>query len=213
MDEIQSKNSEMSSKKLDILRIFFYFLICAFIGWVFETVAVFIETGKLTDRGFLFIMNKISDYLPFLSKVPLLHKMRFVWGLPIIEIYGFGGVIIIGFFKKLENHPFKLFIIGMICLSFLELLGSYFCTNVLHHSYWNYTADFLNFQGRICLRSAISWGILSITTIKWIKPQLDHLYLQFEKAKKSKIIIVALMIYTLICGLVKYVIDPSIISN
>ena len=88
-------------KKIDVYSIFSCFIICAFLGWIFETTAVLIQTGHLTDRGLLFIQKKFSYYFPFLKSVPFIKNVPLVWGLPIIEIYGLGGCIIVFSFRKL----------------------------------------------------------------------------------------------------------------
>lgn len=113
--------------KIDIYSIFTYFIICAFLGWIFETMAVFIQTGHLTDRGFLFIQKSLSYYLIFLKDVPFIKNIPLVWGLPIIEIYGVGGIIVVFLFRHLKNKSITLFFLGMIFMTFFELLTSYLC--------------------------------------------------------------------------------------
>ena len=191
-------------KKVDIYNIFTYFIICAFLGWIFETMAVLIQTGSLTDRGFLFIQKSLSYYFVFLKNIPFIGNIPFVWGLPIIEIYGVGGIIIVFLFGQLKNRPITLFFIGMILMTFFELLTSYLCDYVLHHSYWNYSNEFLNFHGRICLRSSLAWGVLSVFAVKFLMPILEFIYADVKKIKHYKIIITILIVYTFICMIYKY---------
>lgn len=142
---------------MDIYYILFIFLFCSIIGWVFETVSVAISTHKMTERGYLFVLDPLPHYFPSLADVPLLKNVPLILGLPMIEIYGFGAVVSIFGFRKLANHPVWLFLTGMAVLTLFELLGSYFCTGVLHKTYWDYSGQFLNFQGRICLMSSLAW--------------------------------------------------------
>ncbi len=200
-------------KRIDRYKVFSYFLISGFIGWIFETAAVWVTSGKLTDRGFLFIEKPLSDYFALLATIPILNDIRFTWGLPIIFIYGIGGTLLCCVFKEWADKPLTLFAIGFISLTVLELFSSYLCSYILHTSYWNYSHDFLNFQGRICLRSSIAWGVLSVIGVKIFAPFIDRLYLIAEHQKRFKIVVILLITYVSICALIKYFLDPTIISH
>lgn len=207
------EEAEEKFKKIDIYKIFAYFLVCGFIGWMFETLAVWITLEELTDRGYFFVMGSLKGYIGFFANIPILDSIPLVWGLPIIEMYGIGGVIMILLCRHLKDHKAKIVVYGAILMTLFELGSSYFCTMILHHSYWDYKQEFLNFQGRICLRSSIAWGALSIVAIEFLMPCLDNLYLHIRVRKNFKIVIAALIIYTIICAATKYIIDPSIIAN
>ena len=200
-------------KRLDAYKMGSYFLICAFIGWIWETADVWIVTGKLTDRGFLFIMHQFVQYLPFLENRGLLSELYLVWGLPIIPIYGIGGMAICSLFKRWEQHPLILFFIGLISLTGLELLSSYLCGWILKRQYWDYSGQFLNFEGRICFSSAMAWGSLCVIGTKLFAPRIDNLYIHIKSQRYFKIIVLILILYAAMCALVKYFIDPSIIPN
>jgi len=205
LKNIKLENLASDYKIIDIYSIFSYFIICAFLGWIFETMAVLIQTGHLTDRGLLFIQKNISYYFPFLKSVPFIKNIPLVWGLPIIEIYGLGGIIIIFLFRKLKNKPIILFFTGMILMTLFELMASYFCDYVLHHTYWHYSKDFLNFQGRICLRSSLAWGFLSMFTVKILTSKLELIYTEERKIRHFKTIISILIAYTFICVFFKII--------
>lgn len=190
-------------RKIDLYKLFSYFFICAFIGWVFETSAVLVATGKLTDRGLLFVEKDFSDYFHFLNAIPYIRSIPLVWGLPLIEIYGLGGCIIVLGIGKLKMNAWYLFITGVILLTLLELFASYFCDYVLHQTYWDYHKEFLNFQGRICLRSSLAWGGLAVFSIEYLKPKLEILYEMEKHLKHYKSITEIVAIYTLVCILFK----------
>jgi uncharacterized membrane protein len=208
-----AKNIRGKDQKVDIFKIFAYFLICGFIGWIFETMAVWIGTGRLTDRGFFFVMEPFSHYLPFLQGIPILQDIPLIWGLPFIDIYGIGGLIICIFFKHWQDHPVKLFFIGMVILTLAELLASYTSEWVVQKQYWDYSGDLFNFDGRICLRSSLAWGVLSVVCVKWVAPVIDKIYGNFAERKYFRVVVVLLMCYVVICALTKYIIDPTIIAN
>lgn len=177
----------------------FYLLTLAFIGWVFETSAVFLETWDLTDRGYLFIS--------------FIDGHRIYWGLPAIDMYGIGGVIIIVLLEKYRNQYFKLFFYGMISMSIFEVIGSLWCEYVLHQIYWDYSNDFMNFYGRVCIRTALAWGVLSIVLIQLVLPCLKIIYNRWSMHKNFRKIIAVATIYFIFCGFLKYVVDPSLVAN
>ena len=191
-----------------IYNIFSYFISCAFIGWIFETLFVLIQTGHMTERGLLFINHNPGQYFPFLNSVPLLANIPLFWGLPIIEIYGIGGCIIVFCLGKLKNIP-AIFFIGLVILTLLELGTSYICEIVAHKQYWDYSADFLNFQGRICLRSSIAWGILSVFTIKFLKAKMDLIWKKEKSIRNYKVVTTLLFAYTIFCMILKYFFDTK----
>ncbi|WP_321383628.1 putative ABC transporter permease [uncultured Enterococcus sp.] len=200
-------------EEFNYIHLLTYLFVFGFLGWGFETTVVLINFHEFTFRGLFFAYRDLHYYLPNIPAESLLGKMRVVWGLPVIDMYGYGAILIIYSLRHLKNEPIKLFFWGMSFMTLFEFLGSYFCSDILHHSYWNYSHEFMNFQGRICLQSAVVWGLLSVITIQWLKPQVDKLYYKWRKRTHFNGIIIILTIYFIICSLTKYIIDPSIIPN
>ena len=195
---------EANKPHIDLYYILFIFLFCSIIGWIFETVGVAVSSHKFTERGYLFVLKPLPHYFPFLAGVPWLQNIPLVLGLPMIEIYGFGAVISILGFRKLESHPVWLFLAGMTVLTLFELLGSYFCTGVLHKTYWDYSGHFLNFQGRICLMSSLAWGTGALAAVKLLSPLTSRLYQSTRRRRRFRVIVVLLTVGAVICALCKY---------
>lgn len=191
-------------ERIDFYKIFTYFFSCAFIGWIFETLVVYFQSGKMTDRGLLFVGKEFNPYFSFLNNIPYIKDFPLAWGLPLIEIYGFGGLMVLLLLGRYKHKVVQLFLIGTLLMTLLELGSSYFCTEVLHQSFWDYSKEFMNFHGRICLRSSITWGVLTIFSIKVLKPRLDEMYKKEENVKLFKRIIRGLTIYTIICLMFKF---------
>lgn len=198
------EKAKSAFKSIDIFKIFSVFLFCAFVGWVFETTVVWVKTGVFPARGYWFVFNPLPRYFPFLANVPILRKIPLMLGMPIIEMYGFGGMIMIFGFQKLAHRPVVLFFTGMGVLTLFELLGSYFCTEVLHKTFWDYSDRLINFQGRICLSSAIAWGALSVLAVKVLAPWVNKLYLHTHKRRHFKVVVSILVAGAIICALCKY---------
>ena len=196
--------SQGANLRKNIYYIFSIFLICAFAGWVFETSIVAIARHTLSERGYLFVLEPLPRYFPFLWKVPPLRRLPLIIGLPLIEIYGFGGLITILGFRRFSEHPIFLFLAGAIILTGFELLGSYFCTEVLHRSLWDYSKEPLNFQGRISLASALCWGAGSVLSVKVLAPLVGRLYRSVMSRRAWRLAEWALMAGALLCALSKY---------
>lgn len=171
----------------ELHKILAYFLIFGFFGWIFETLVVWIRHGSFTYRGYFF-------------------QLPVVWGLPLIELYGFGGVIMAVLFGHWKSRLVKLFMVGMTAMTLLELVGSYLCTSLLKTQYWNYSNNFMNFKGRICLSSSLAWGTLSVFGVSIVMPRIDRYYHNTSDKKYLKISIIILTLYAVFCAVFKYLI-------
>lgn len=205
------KNSSSRNKfptpltiKTNIFYVFFIFLVFSLIGWIFETTAAAISQHKFIQKGYLFILEPLSYYFPSLDQVSFLENIPLIVGLPLIEIYGFGALISIFAFGKLRNRPVLLFLSGMVVLTAFELLGSYFCSYVLHKRFWDYSENFLNFQGRICLMSSLAWGVASLLIVKVLVPLINKAYIKIEHRRVLRIVVCILIILSALCALSKY---------
>lgn len=191
----------------------FAFLACSFLGWIFETTFVWRQTGQFTNRGYLTVLGPFDHYLPALRDVPLLGSLPMFFGLPIIEMYGLGGVIIIATLHSQRTHPVRVFCFGFVVLTLFELAASYLSTFLLHREFWDYSTDYVNFQGRICLRSSMAWGILSVMTIDVLDPFLDRVYEHQRGRRFFKVALVVLMAYAAVCALLKYWLAPGLFQS
>ncbi len=126
----------MASKekiKYELRMYFFLFMLYSLIGWIYETILFSVEEGYFINRGFNF-----GPYIP---------------------IYGFGAVIIMIVISKFivesdENNkfsmrPLKIFILILVLSTVAELIGSYIMEYSLGIILWDYTDEWMNFQGRI----------------------------------------------------------------
>jgi uncharacterized membrane protein len=82
--------------------------------------------------------------------------------LPFNLLYGTGGVIITLVLVPYFENPLIIFGLGLVVGTVLEYITSLVMEKVFHAVYWDYSKEFLNFQGRICLKYAIFWGLLSV---------------------------------------------------
>ena len=134
----------MNIEFIQILKILLYFIIYSFFGWVVESTFKTILEKKWVNSGFLFG--------------------------PFCPIYGFGAGIMLIFLKPFEKNIIILFFAAFFILSILEYIAGWLLEKKFNTKYWDYTDNFLNINGRVCLLNSIFWGILGVAFTKIIHP-------------------------------------------
>lgn len=115
--------------------LFFFYFYC-FFGWCFESTYVSVCQKKWINRGFM-----KGPFLP---------------------LYGSGGIMLLVVSKPFEGNLWMTYLSGVVGATILE----YFTGMVMEHlfkvRYWDYSDNFMNLKGRICLKSSLAWGGLTI---------------------------------------------------
>lgn len=138
----------------------FVFIITSMFGWIMELIYSSIALHKLNLPGFLF-----GPYIP---------------------LYGMGSVIIIALcddkniFKKIG----KIFVLTTT----LEYIISIMLEIVVHKKWWDYSNNFLNINGRVCLLYSTYWVILGLAILKFIKPIFEKIYNRIKSKKTTNVI-------------------------
>ena len=127
-----------------ILQMLTFIIIYSFLGWVLESVSKSIEQKELVNSGFL--------------------------KGPICPIYGFGALIMILGLSFLKDNIILLFIVSFFILSLWEYIVGVFLEKVFKTKYWDYSHLKFNFQGRICLKNSLAWGVLGVLFVRYIHP-------------------------------------------
>ena len=130
-----------------ISKYFILFIIYSFAGWVMETLWVSWCNKRLVDRGFL-----IGPYCP---------------------IYGFGALLIVLLLNKLAFSPILVFLMTVFVCGALEYFASWIMEKIFKARWWDYSNVKFNLNGRICLKNLIAFGIMGITVIYIINPNLE----------------------------------------
>ena len=113
-----------------------FFYIYCFLGWCIESTYVSIKTKKLVNRGFL--------------------------SAPLLPIYGTGAIIILVTTLPFIMNPILVFFMSIISATLLELVVGYSMESLFKVRYWDYSNNYKNYKGYICLKSSIFWGFLGI---------------------------------------------------
>ena len=97
-------------------------------------------------------------------------------------IYGMGAVSLILLLRYFNKNNYTLFFGGCLVGSIVEYMLSFFGELIFNVRWWDYSNEFLNINGRICLLYSIFWGILSLVLIKIINPIIDK-FIDYIKKK------------------------------
>lgn len=144
---------------------FFVFIIMSICGWIMELIYSSITLHRLNIPGFLY-----GPWCP---------------------IYGTGAVIIMALcddknmFKKIG----KIFVLTTI----LEYIVSVLLEMIVGIKWWDYSNEFLNINGRVCLLYSVYWVAIGLLVLKYIKPWFVKIYNKI-KSKKTETIVNAMML-------------------
>lgn len=128
-----------------------YFFVYSFIGWCIESTIVSVQHKRFVNRGFL--------------------------RAPMLPLYGSGAVIIllVTYPFAEDGNPFLIYLAGAVAATVLEYITAVIMETLFKTRYWDYSNEKLNFQGRICLKSTLFWGVLSLFMVYVIHPPIEKL--------------------------------------
>ena len=135
---------------------------------------------KLYKLLYIFIISSICGYFieliwSLVTKGIFINHSAVVIG-PFNFAYGICGVALTLLLYKFKDESYlKIFLLSFIGGSILEYIMSWGMELVLGFTAWDYSDNFLNINGRICLLFSIFWGFLGILWIKILYPQFDKI--------------------------------------
>ncbi len=142
---------------------FFYvplFFLLSFAGWVWEAGIYLVKDGDFVNRGVL-------------------------WG-PWLPIYGGGGILLAFLLKRWEKKQVRVFFVSMAVCSVLEYLASFLLERTWGIRWWDYSGEFLNVGGRICLLASLLFGVGGWLLICYVIPYLRMLYRKTWRREKGR---------------------------
>lgn len=129
---------------------FLLFYAAAFTGFLWEVLLYFIQEQSFYKRGFF-------------------HG-------PWLPIYGVGAVIIYFFLHNQKSHPIRCFFYSGLIGAGVELGIGWFLFTFFHARYWDYTGQFLNVGGYICLYSILGFSLAGMAFVCIAAPKLLGLW-------------------------------------
>lgn len=152
-----------------------YYFVCSVIGWILEMIYGFMVFGHFVDRGFLYG--------------------------PMCPIYGSGAAVMVliteAVRKKNLNVAWK-FLIMTIIFTVIEYLTSLFLELIFGLRWWDYSNEFLNLNGRVCLVFSLMFGMMGIIFTEWVYEPSKRIIEKLREKISSKVIWIVLIILIVI---------------
>ncbi len=155
-------------------QLLFYFFIYSFLGWCMEIAYASVKKKQFLNRG---VLNG-----------------------PLCPVYGIGMLLILTFFKSLENNFLFLIIGSGVVATLLEFFTGGLMERLFKKRWWDYSDYKYNLGGYVCLPFSALWGLAAALTLHFIHPFV-RVIIQKLPALPGKIILivaVALLIIDLI---------------
>lgn len=114
------------------------------IGWMLESLYCSIPAKRFINRGFL-------------------------TG-PMCPIYGAGVLVMAVCLTPFSKYPLLVPIMGILLCDTVEFLTSLIMEKLFHARWWDYSEEFGNIQGRICLKHTLYWCVLSTMYVYVVHP-------------------------------------------
>lgn len=157
------------------------FFIYSIIGWIIEVINCYGWYGKIVNRGFL-----IGPYCP---------------------IYGCGAVLMT-FIIPENNDLLSVFLKAFAICTLLEYITSYLMEKLFKTRWWDYSRKKFNINGRVCLETAIYFGIGGVAIIKFANP-----IVYFMMNNVSSVLLNIILIILSIIFIIDVTVSYNIISH
>lgn len=138
---------------IDFYHFMNWLIIYSFFGWVWETCYVSVKSGKFVNRGFI--------------------------NGPLCTIYGFGAVSVYMILRPFSDNLLYLYLGGIVVATALEYVTAVLMESIFHTSWWDYSDNKFNFQGRICLGASLGWGAFTVILFKVLHPFVESIVILY----------------------------------
>ena len=138
---------------IDFYHLMNWLIIYSFFGWVWETCYVSVKSGKFVNRGFI--------------------------NGPLCTIYGFGAVSVYVILRPFSDNLLYLYLGGVLVATALEYVTAVLMESIFHTSWWDYSDNKFNFQGRICLGASLGWGAFTVILFKVLHPLVESIVILY----------------------------------
>lgn len=140
---------EISFFGIKLYNLVAWLFIYSFCGWLWECFYISNKEKKVVNRGY-------------------------VTG-PVCTIYGVGAITMYISLRGLSDRYILLFFVGALWATLLEYVTAVIMESLFKTSWWDYSDQKFNFQGRICLSSTIAWGAATIGLFTVFQPFVNYL--------------------------------------
>ena len=155
--------------KLSINDYIFLFFTASFVGFAWEVLLHLILHGHFFNRGFFY-----GPWLP---------------------VYGTGAVLIFSLLHKKRNRPVLCFFFSALIGAATELFTGWLLDTFFHNRYWDYTNEFLNINGYICLYSILGFAFAGMLFTCFAAPFLLTKWNKLQLKIRHRILSVLLLLF------------------
>lgn len=141
----------------------------AFAGWLWEVTLSFVTDHCFINRG--------------------------VYKGPYLPVYGAGGLLLYFLLYRLKEKPWLVFGASMAVCSLLEYVTGWFLEMRWKIRWWDYRDHFMNLQGRICLLSALAFGIGGTALVCFFIPRYEKLIKRIPEKIRLTLSILLLLLF------------------
>lgn len=136
----------MPTTLIAIERVFLWFLLYSFVGWLWETCLNIVMKKRFVDRGML--------------------------NGPLCPIYGFGAMIVI-FALRGEHSIVAVFLSSGVLACTLEYFTSWLIEKLFHVRFWDYSNKPFNINGRVYLNGFLFFAAGATAVKFWVQPHVE----------------------------------------
>lgn len=165
---------------LGFKKLFFIFLVGSVIGTIYEDLLIYWQTYQATGTG-----------------VWMTHR-GVIWG-PFNVIYGFGAAVMCWVLLRKKLANWQVFLYSAFLGGFVEYALSYLQEKFVGTVSWDYSEQFLNFQGRTSVPIMLVWGVMGLILVKVIYPVLSSLIERIPIRTGEIVFLVLLVFMTFDC--------------
>ena len=94
---------------------------------------------------------------------------------PLCPIYGAGAMVFEILLAPFKKHWWAVMLLGMVFADIVEYVTSVLMEKLFHARWWDYSEEFMNLNGRICLKHTIYWAVFSLVYVYMVAPIYDYL--------------------------------------
>ncbi len=135
-----------------IINYVFMFFFFSAVGWAIECTYRSLGEKRIINSGFLYG--------------------------PMCPIYGTGclvfELILVPLSQPIEKRLIPVLLLGMLLADVVEYATSYIMEKLFNARWWDYSNNFLNLHGRICLRHTCYWAIFAFVYVYIIAPMYQY---------------------------------------
>ena len=166
--------------------------------------------NEITKYTFLFFLTSMAGFLwevlLYLVREGRFRNRGFFYG-PWLPVYGAGAVLILLLLRRLQKHPFYCFLLSAAIGTGVELLIGWMLNTFWGLRYWDYSGQRFNWNGYICLTSALGFGAAGALWVCCLS--ILSLKLWHKIPKRVQLLLITVLFFLFITDIAAALIFPN----